>query len=56
METTLQSLGMAIATHPLQAAVIVIALYHATRVALRDVRALWLRRHPVIAVASSAAH
>ena len=44
METTLQTLGTAIATHPLQAALIAVVLYPPPRVALRHVRAFWLRR------------
>ena len=44
METMLQALGMAIATHPLQAALIAVVLSPAARVALREVRAFWRRR------------
>ena len=40
----LHTLGMAIATHPVQAALIAVVLSHPARVALRHVRAFWLRR------------
>ena len=44
METTLQTLGTAIAMHPLQTALIAVVLYPAAHAGLHYVRALWLRR------------